>query len=260
MAQFQHMNDTNVDSPMVTVVGSTVDLKVIPGSKEASPSVSASPASVAKIQHVKHHVKADFTEFQLLAVAKGSAKLVGIDAKKVTIAGPIDITVEDAVVLPSYKTNEGLLTRLFIAEVPSPEEKGYNLEDAKTSMIWMRVVVENQLKHPNSKWASAGAKSLQDIVRAPHQFEGFSHYPTLIKRIHDLLIDTVKVANDGNDPRRTEYKAFVDAALEVASMKSVTDPSPKGLYWWMTSGMGRNPGDDAEVFMTKLGNTFFSPK
>lgn len=259
MAQFQHMNDTKVDSPIVTVAGSTVHLKVIPGSKEALPGISASPESVAKVVNVKPHVRADFTTFELSAVAKGSAKLIATDAKKATVAGPIDITVEDPVSLPGDKTDQGLLTRLFIAEVPSPEDKRYKLEDAKASMIWMRVVVENRLKTPNSKWASSGAKSLQDVLRAPHQFEGFSSYPTLIKRIQDLIADTVAIANNGDDPRRAKYKAFVDAALEVASLKSVTDPSPKGLFWWMTSGMG-TPGNDTEVYMTKLGNTFFTPK
>jgi hypothetical protein len=255
MAQFQHMNDTNVDSPIITVVGSTVHLKVIPG----SPKISASPESVAKVVNVKPHVRADFTTFGLTAVAKGSAKLVATDAKNANVAGPIDITVEDAVSLPGDKTDEGLLTRLFIAEVPSPEEKGYKLDEAKTSMIWMRVVVENRLKKPDSKWASAGARNFQDVIRAPRQFEGFSHYPTLNTRIQNLIADTVAIANNGDDGRRTKYKAFVDAALEVATMNSVTDPSPKGLFWWMTAGMG-TPGSDAEVFMTKLGNTFFTPK
>ncbi|HEY3744031.1 MAG TPA: hypothetical protein VGL53_29505 [Bryobacteraceae bacterium] len=259
MAQFQHMNDTKVDSPIVTVTGSTVNLKVIPGAKEALPTITASPVTVAKVMNVKPHVRADFSTFELLAVAKGSATLVATDATKKNVTGPIDITVEDPVSLPSDATDEGLLARLFIAEVPSPEDKRYNLADAKTSMIWMRVVVENRLKKPDVKWASAGAKSLQDVIRAPVQFEGFPSYPTLIKRIRDLIADTISIANNGNDTRRAEYKAFVDAALEVAAMKSVTDPSPKGLFWWMTSGMG-TPGNDAEVFMRKLGNTFFSPK
>jgi len=259
MAEFQHMDDTKVTPPITTVKGSTIHLKLIPGAKEALPTISAAPATIAKVINIKERKQANFTTFEIEAVTVGKASLTATDAKKANVATPIDVIVEDKVTLPDSKTNEGLLARLFIAEVPSPEESGYTLEDAKTSMIWMRVVVENRLKTPSSTWGSAGATTMQDVIRAQNQFEGFSGYPTLINRIQSMIDDTVSIANNGDDTRRSKYKAFVDAALEIANQKAVTDPSTKGLFWWRTAGSG-SPTSDAVLYMTKLKNTFYTRK
>jgi hypothetical protein len=259
MAEFQHMNDTKVESPITAVVGNSLHLKVIPGSKEALPTISASPESIAKVSHVVELKKQDFTTFRLDAVASGKASLKATDSKKATVGGPIDIVIEDQVALPDAGVDTGLLVRLFLAEVPSPEEKGYKLEDAKTSMIWMRVVVENRLANPSFIWASQGAKSLTDVIRAKNQFKGFEKYPTIDHGVRKPIDEAVSIANNGDDSRRAEYKEFVDAALEVANQPTVQDPSPDGLFWWRTAGHG-SPTSDAKFFMTKLGNTFFSRK
>ena len=151
MAEFQHMDGSKVASPITAVVGNSIHLKVIPGSKEALPSIFASPESIAKVSHIDERKKQDFTTFHLDAVAAGKASLKATDAKK-TVAGPLDIVVEDQVALPDAGKDAGLLVRLFLAEVPSPEEAGYKLVDAKTSMIWMRVVVQNRLATPSPIW------------------------------------------------------------------------------------------------------------
>lgn len=258
MAEFQRMDGSKVASPITAVVDNTIHLKVIPGPKEPLPTVAAAPESVAKVANVMPRTQANFTTFDLKAVAVGKASLTATGPGPKTFAGPIDIVVEAKIALPSDKTDAGLWVRLFLAEVPSPEMSGYNLADAKTAMIWMRVVVQNRLAKPSHIWASAGAKSLADVIKAPRQFEGFSRYPSLASGIQTRIDNEIAIANDGNDTRRAKYKAFVDAAIEVANLATVTDPSSKGLYWWRTAGSGP-PSSDVKVYMTKLGNTFYTP-
>jgi hypothetical protein len=131
------------------------------------------------------------------------------------------------------------------------------LEDAQVAMLWMRVVVENRLAKPSPVWGSAGAKTLKDVIQAKNQFEGFSKYPTIAQGPQKVIDQAVSIANNGDDPRRSKYKEFLDTALTVAAQKTVTDPSAKGLYWWRTSGSGK-PTPEATVYMTKLGNTFYT--
>ena len=259
MAEFQHMNGTKVESSIVAVVGNSIHLKVVPGHKESLPTISASPQTVAKVDHVDERKKANFTTFQLNAIAVGNATLVGADSTGASIAGPITVVVQDKVVLPLASTKEGLFVRLFLAEVPSPGEGDHKLEDVTTAMIWMRVVVENRLATPSPEWSSAGATTLTDVIKAYNQFDGFSHYPTIVHKVQKVIDQAISIANNGDDSRRAKYKEFVDAALSVASLQAVTDPSPKGIYWWRTKG-AHPPSKKVEVYMTKLGNTFYTLK
>ncbi len=259
MAEFQHMDGSAVTSPLTAVVGNALHLKVIPASKQPLPTVGAIPASVVKVTHVGIHKTANFTVFKLEAVSAGKAILQGIGSSPGTIlAGPIDIVVESRLSLPAASTNAGLFVRLFLAETPSPDEMNYTSAEAKTAMSWMRVVVENRLKKPSGVWASAGATTLADVVKAKGQFEGFSHYPTLPAHIRKNIDDAIRIANDGDDSRRNSFKMFVEAALAVAAMPVVTDPSQAGLFWWRTDNSGK-PSDTVKVFASKLGNTFFTP-
>jgi hypothetical protein len=258
MGEFQDMTGTKVKSPITAVVGNSIHLKAIPGIKEQLPTISAAPESVAKVSHIDERTKANFTTFHLDAVAIGKASLQGTDSKKATIAGPIQVVVEAKVALPAAATNDGLFVRLFLAEAASPEDPLYSLKDAKTAMTWMRVVVQNRLAKPSAVWSSAGAKSFTDVIKAKGQFEGFSTYPTIAHKVQNVIDRAVSIANDGDDPRRSKYRDFVGAALEVAALKTVTDPSSKGLYWWQTAGSGK-PSPTVTVYMTKSGNTFYTP-
>jgi hypothetical protein len=58
-------------------------------------------------------------------------------------------------------------------------------------------------------------------------------YPTIAKGVQHLIDTTVALANDGDDPRRAQYKEFVETAIAVANQPKVTDPSSKGLYWYL---------------------------
>ena len=258
MAEFQFMADTKVPASLVTVVGSVVPLKVIPGKGEALPAIAATPESIAKVTKVTPHTRANFSTFHLEAVAAGKASLTATVGAK-SVAGPIAIEVESALVLPAHSTNAGILTRLFLAECPGPGAHGYSVADATEAMTWMRVVVENRLAKPSAVWGSKGAKTLADVVKAsnPDQFKGFTKYPTIVSDQQNVIDDALKIANDGSDTRRAKFKAFVGAALAVAALKTVTDPCPTGLYFWRTANSGK-PSPEAKVYMTKLGNTFYT--
>ena len=259
MADFQYMSGNAVPASIVTVVGSAIHLKVIPGKKEALPTVVADPVKVAKVTNVNAREKANFITFHLEAVAAGKAKLTAQDAAKAVVGGPIDVEVQDQVALPDAKTDAGLYARLFLAETPGPDSAGFKLADAKEAMTWMRVVVDNRLKTPSAVWGSKGATSLTDVIQSKGQFKGFLQYPTIVKQQQDVIDDAVKIANDGGDPRRARFKEFLDAVLEVANLKSVTDPCATGLYFWRTKGSGK-PSDDTKEYMTKVGNTFYTIK
>lgn len=259
MAEFQRTNGVKVGSPITVTVCKAVHLKVIPGSKEPLPTATATPEKIARVINAHARITANFTTFQLEGVLPGKAILqaTGGTPGKV-LAGPIDIIIENCVELPSAQTDAGLFARLFLAEAPNPEDPHYTIpEDVKVSMSWMRVVVENRLAKPRVEWASAGAKTLADVVRAEGQFAGFSKYPYLPNNIQRNIDDAIRIANDGEDSRRSAYKAHVDAALTVAAMPKVIDPSQNGLYWWRTSESGK-PSAAVKMFMTKAGNTFFT--
>jgi hypothetical protein len=260
MAEFQHMNGSRVTSPITTVVGSQIHLKVLPGNKEPMPTIAAAPEAIARATHIDIRKHANFETFRLDAISVGNAKLQASDpASKKALAGPVDVVVEARLTLPDAQTAAGLFVRLFIAELPSPDQTKFSEDEAKTAMTWMRVVVENRLARPSVRWASAGAKNLTDVIRAKNQFEGFSHYPSLAANILKNVTDAFRIANDGNDPRRPSFKMFVNAALTIASLPKVTDPCPTGLFWWRTSGSG-SPSSDTQPYQTKLGNTFYTPK
>jgi hypothetical protein len=253
MADFTRMNGTKLPLSISAVVGSAMDLKLIPGPGQKVPiAISVTPPSAAKIDNVNVRAGANFTTFRLTALMAGSVRMVAAtDPMR-----PITITIDPKLALPAATTDQGLLARLLIAETPSPEMPGYTDADAETSMIWMRVVIANRLSKPSGVYASANAKTIADVIKAPGQFKGFQSYPTIDATISKRLDETVSIANESGDGRREKYKKFVQIALKVAAMASVKDPST-GLYFWRTSGSGA-PSTGTNVYKTILGNTFYT--
>ena len=79
-----------------------------------------------------------------------------------------------------------MLCRLFIAESINPNDAtNYNEANVKQAMTWMRLVLENRLKHKDpgvfyaSKPIGQAKHTMFDIVRAKGQFKGFGDYPVL---------------------------------------------------------------------------------
>lgn len=250
------MAGTPTGTKVTAVAGGSLALKVIPGSKEPmADAITATPSTVAVIKNINHRTTAHFSTFDISCVVAGAATVTATAAGK-TLAGPLSVEVLSRLVLPDAATDAGLLTRLFLAEVASPGATSWKLDDAKTCMTLMRVVLENRLATPSSRWASAGAKNLGDVVRAPNQFQGFSKYPDLSSDVKTVIDDILNVANKAGDRRMANNRAHVEAAIAIATGGKPADPTKTGLYWWRTAGTGA-PGTGVTAYKTLLGNTFY---
>lgn len=250
------MSDATAGTKVTGVAGGSLALKLVPGPKESmADSIAAVPSTVATIENVNHRAKAHFSTFAIKCVTKGAATVTATAGGK-TIAGPLSVEVLERLVLPADSTDAGLLARLFLAEVASPGASSWKLDDAKTCMTLMRVVLENRLATPSGRWSSTGAKSLGDVVRAPNQFQGFGKYPTLSSDVTSVIDDILSVANKGGDRRMANNRAHVEAAIAIASGSKPTDPTKTGLYWWRTEGSGA-PGTGVTAYKTLMGNTFY---
>jgi len=182
----------------------------------------------------------------------------------------IDIKVFTKVTikLPPQSTEKGMLTRLFLAESVNPGNAQYNESESKKSMIWMRQVIENRLKHktPNifgaKKQTGKTSYTIGDIVKAKGQFHGFENYPTLLPAINVNLNGFVTIANNYNHSKRELYARFIENAEKAAdkdALKGFVDPCPKRLYGWRTKGSGA-PGGTFKKYKDLAGQTFYTLK
>lgn len=174
-----------------------------------------------------------------------------------------------AVRLPALSTDEGVLSRVFIAENYTPfDHVHYDEAEVKKCMIAQRAVLQNRLSHLDYdpiKFGAVGAKTLVDIVfgTKPQAISGFTRdhkgvitiAATVQKRIDEVLLE----ANKGAPGK---FHRFVEVALEVAKSPS-KDPyasiskigSQKvhgGAFFWRTEGHG-GPGGSAIAIPDSLG-------
>jgi hypothetical protein len=216
------------------------------------------------VHHIPYDAAKGIWSVDIDAKKKGKATLQA-KVKGVSVA-ELAVTVEDKLQLPAATTEEGLLVRLFLAETASPDSwAGWTVADARKSMQWMRLVLKNRLENNPKQFMAKGAKTLQDIVTAKDggvvQYEGFSKYPAINSKINLRIEEDFQIANDDSDKRQQDYAAFIRAALEVASDKSVIqDPSGADhfLSGWMT--VHHSPGDDSVPFQALMDNQFFMMK
>jgi hypothetical protein len=157
-----------------------------------------------------------------------------------------------------------MLARLFLAENTSPALGGssWRIEDIRTSMQWMRRVIENRLKSPNpGDFMARGATSEKDIVmandRGSVQFHGFNLYPTLPSEMAGNLQKYLQNANNGLHPQRKAYLDFVQAAIDIAQAPVPPDPTSTGLFGWKTTEAPQ-PGPEFREHKTLSGNTFYT--
>jgi hypothetical protein len=258
MAEFQRLDGTRLPPTIIGVVGSSIELKFVPGRGEKIPiPVNTTAPAFAQIQAVNQRVRPNFATFRVSFLAPGDAKLFAGKDPSRPLGGPIGIRIEWKASLPDAHTDAGVLVRLFLAETPTPDMPGYNDADAEESMSLMRAVIGNRLAKPSHLYASAGARTMVDVVRARGQFEGFDAYPAIRPAISNRLDQIVAIVNDGGDGRRTRYKKFLDTALKIASLPSAADPALSNLYFWRTAGSG-SPAPQAKVYRTISDNTFYS--
>jgi hypothetical protein len=174
----------------------------------------------------------------------------------------LKIKIVDALTLPPADNNEGLLTRLFMAESITPGNVQYSDKESKKSMEWMEVVLHNRLRNNPSQFMAPNAKSITDIVTAKGQVEGFRNYPTLSAPVEKRIKSYVTIANSNSDRRQQVFRKFIENAIAVAKPKVIKDPTPEGqmLAGWRTSGQG-SPGKNFKPFSSPLsGNQFYSMK
>lgn len=206
---------------------------------------------------------------ELTGVSAGTIKLEAKHDNNVVASLEIKVFQKTLIALPDINTNEGMLTRLFLAESVNPGDSvNYKEADSKKSMLWMRKVVENRLAHatPNifgaRKQPSNSGFVLKDIVIAKNQFHGFEKYPTLDPSININLNGFTTIANNYSHPNRESYATFIANAKAAAAkdaLKGFVDPSPKGLYGWRTKGSSE-PGGQFTFYQHLAGQTFYTLK
>lgn len=202
------------------------------------------------------------------ASAVGKATLEAEFKGEVVASLSVVVFEKVLVELPDQSTILGMLTRLFLAESIGPGRPEYNAEESKKAMKWMRLVINNRLKHKTPEIFGVKKKqgktpyTVYDIIRAPGQFHGFEAYPSIIEDIKLNLTGIVAIANNYNHPAREKYAGFIANAKAAASDNALTgviDPSKKGLYGWRTKD-SKHPGGSFVVFKHLAGQTFYTLK
>lgn len=185
-----------------------------------------------------------------------------------TSAAKVDIKTFNKIMiqLPRENTEEGMLTRLFLAESVNPSKPEYNAEQSKKSMLWMRKVIDNRLTHktPNifgaKKRLGKTSYDVYDIIMADNQFHGFDKYPTIIQNIKFNISTFLTISNDYTHSKRELYAEYIKNATAAAAkdaLKNVIDPSQNGLYGWKTKG-ANSPGGNFKEFQHFAGQTFYT--
>lgn len=161
--------------------------------------------------------------------------------------------------LPDAGTEAGILARMLVVENrPPSHEEFMGQGDALEAMQWMVHVLRNRLSLGASHFSAKRATSLTDLIRAHNQVEGFEAYPVIAKKQNALLVDALKIANDGTDDRSGPHRQFLKNAVAVAAgEKPGVDPCPSRLYAWRTAG-SKSPGENFLRYQIKGGQTFYT--
>lgn len=157
--------------------------------------------------------------------------------------------------LPDRKGDDGVESRVLIAECPGPANPAYTLELAAEAMQLMDAVLRNRLANPGP-FNAKGAKSIADVVRARGQFRGFEKYPDYSAGIRQNIQDALDIANNAKDGRSAAYTAFIQKAIEISKSTAFKDPSAGKLVAWRTANSG-SPGKGFLLYKTVFGNDFY---
>ena len=258
MAEFQTMANSRLPTTLTLFAGNVLKVKIIPAKGELVPfKVDITPATGAlRLTKNDSRAKPNFQVIELTASSVGSVQVSAKNAKGASAAG-LSITVKTALSLPIESTDQGALTRLLLAEAPTPYSAGYNSDTAKTGMQWMRLVVGNRLAMRSGEVATAGAQNWRDVMRAANQFEGFSQYPVIGEKQKKNIADMLAIANDGTHPQQKRFYDHVAAAIAVPQEQAIVDPCSTSLLGWRTAGASA-PGGKFKLFKTFAGQDFYT--
>lgn len=255
MPQVQTLGGRDVTSPILLVTGGSRRFKILPVAPERLPfTISRTRLPLVEVERVDNRVGPNFATFSLRATGAGDTE-IQIGAASGGTPIKLGVRVIAPVALPDESTDVGMLTRLFLAENEAPGA-GYSATDAAETMTLMHVVLLNRLRRPDGRWASAGARSLRDVVRAPGQFRGFENYPTIAAATQSTIDGLLRIANDANNPLLPAMRAHIALAIAQAAERAPADPTRTGLFWWRTENSG-SPGTGVVRFKTVGGNTFW---
>ncbi len=263
MAFFQTMTGTNLPLKLTLFTGNTLHTKIIPAQapeQELVPfTVTVAPANAMVLVKNDVRTKANFQILTLRVDKPGLALLSAVNAKGQK-ATPIHITIAQPISLPPANTDAGALTRLMLAEAPTPFTANYSTATAKTGMHWMRLVVQNRFNAKSAEVGSAGAQSLTDVIKSvqpSEQFKGFSQYPKIAQDQANVIQKILDIANDGTHPKQALFFDHLAAAIAVPKEALLADPCPTRLLGWRTAGAA-GPGGKFKLFKTFAGQDFYT--
>jgi hypothetical protein len=265
--QIKFPHNAPIPSTLTLVESNRLRVKIEAVAKTYKLGARIDAPSILAAQPPVHNARADSWQFDFVAQQPGLTKLsiVAVQGTGLSVMpAAITVQVEKSISLPAESTTEGMLARLFLAENTSPALGGssWRIEDIRTSMQWMRRVIENRLKSPNpGDFMARGATSEKDIVmandRGSVQFHGFNLYPNLPSKMAENLQKYLQNANNGLYPQRKAYLDFVQAAIDIAQAPVPPDPTPTGLFGWKTNEAPQ-PGPEFREHKTLSGNTFYT--
>ena len=157
--------------------------------------------------------------------------------------------------LPAKNTDQGLETRLLLAECRGPSYSGYKLADATYCMLYMDLVLWNRVNN-NPKQFGAKHATLTGVITAHNQFAGFVSYPRYDSKIVHNIQSMVNIANNPKDKRSSDFADFINAAMAAAVPPPIPDASPGILAAWRTGGSS-SPGSNFTFYKTIFGNDFY---
>ncbi len=160
--------------------------------------------------------------------------------------------------LPDENTDAGAMARLFIAEVAYPLNG--DLQEARREMDLMRCVLENRLKHSKDFGADQYSTNISQIISASRgsvQFQGFENYPIIADQQKQNILEKQKAASGDAGYDQAGYINFINAATAAATSIPPVDPTPQGLYFWVTTGTAL-PSGQAVLWQSVGGNSFYT--
>ncbi|CAM3411290.1 hypothetical protein [Paracidovorax anthurii] len=272
-ALLKYIYDAPLPASVTLVEGNVLRVKLEAIDKRYTLVAVSDFPNVLEVTGTQHNTRVDSWAFTITAGKAGNAKLAvqvggGAGGPALTITPAlVSVTVKRKTVLPEANTDEGLLVRLFLVEVPAPQEwraSGINgAEEALEIMRMMRRVIVNRLNSGNTKeFMAAGARDIRGIVTASDsgkvQFAGFDTYPNITGAKQKMIEARMAIVNDATNTQwYPKYAAFYEAALTAATEPLPADPSPTGLFGWRTEGRGA-PSSEYLPFRSLGRNTFFT--
>ncbi|MCC8393537.1 hypothetical protein LJ656_13135 [Paraburkholderia sp. MMS20-SJTR3] len=262
----ERMNRTPLPRHLTLVAGNSFHFKVLGlgvDRKHVVFKASTTSVKIAVISANPHNREQTLRlDTQSVVRAREHATLSAYLATRPThkATADIELTIEPRLELSLAGTESNILASMLIVENITPGQRNFSsVDQALTSMQWMRWVLLNRLRlGPAHFGAPKSSTTLTDLIKAPNQVKGFARYPSIEPGQKIVLDDVLKIANDSSDKNFETYRKYVQNAIDVAKgHKLGSDPCPTGLYAWRTSGRA-SPGPNFVLYESRGGQDFYT--